>query len=102
MTHHTHQPNRTAVDRATPPKGPAVFLADRLSVDIGRPRGAWLRLYTDPSTVHCTVARACLDPNEMVVIDQVCLGPIMVDEDSTLHDLLCLVNGRLGYWQDYR
>lgn len=103
MTNRTHQPiRRLRTDRTTPPDGPGVFLADRLSVDIGRPRGAWLRLDTDPSTLRCTVARACLDPDEMVVIDQIGLGPIMVDEDSTLHDLLCLVNGRLGYWQDYR
>lgn len=81
---------------------PKVFLADRLSVDVGPPRGAWIRLSTDPSTLRCTVARSGLDPAEMVVIDQVGLGPIMVDENSTLHDLLCLVNGRIGYWQDHR
>ena len=81
---------------------PAVFLADRLSVDIGRPAGRWLRLDIDPSTLRCQIGRSGLNPSEMIVIDQTGLGPVMVDEDATISHLLALVNGRLGYWQAYR
>ncbi len=90
--------HRQPTDQSTP----MVFFADRISVDVGKPSGRWLRLDVDPSTLRCQVGRAGVDPSEMIVIDQVGLGPIMVDEDATLFDLLSLVNGRLGYWQDYR
>lgn len=81
---------------------PAVFMADRLSVDLGKPSGRWIQLNVDPTSLRCQIRRFGLDHSDMVIIDQVGLGPVMVDEDASVSDLLARVNGRLGHWQPYR
>lgn len=81
---------------------PMIFIADRLSVDIGQPKGRWLALEVGPDVLRTLVNTGGVQPPETVIIDQIGLGPIMIDEDADPFELLCNINPLLGLWQDYR
>lgn len=78
----TYLHNLTAIDR------PMVCIADRTQLDRYKPSGTWLDLSqpTEALVEACRVAG--LVPATMVIIDQVGLGPIMLDEDYGLIELL--------------
>lgn len=61
---------------AIPRDGPAIYVIDP---DSGR--GHWLWASQPWQVQHLILAEVGIDPTKVVIVDQVGLGPIMLDED---------------------
>lgn len=77
---------------AVPRDGPAVFIAARQRLDeTGEPLGLWLRLDRPAKVVACLLRALVGDqPERWSVIDQIDLGNEMVDEQTSVAELLAL------------
>lgn len=79
---------------AVPRDGPAVFVADIKGFDeSGDYVGNWIRLDRPNQEVQEEL-RAVVNgqPERFAIIDQVDMGPVMVDEDASLPELLDLAD----------
>lgn len=74
---------------APPRDGPAVLVVHRPTMDHGELVGGWLPVSDDDDQQIVNLVRVIGDssPREWVVIDQVGLGPIMVDEELNVGSL---------------
>jgi hypothetical protein len=69
------------------PRGPSVFAADSHALDNGDLYGTWIDL--DPYAPDCEaqVISAGLTPSGLVIVDQIGLGPAMIDEALAIAEL---------------
>lgn len=78
-----------------PPDTPAVFVADPTSVDLGEPIGLWLNLDWPLIILRRQIEEAGLQPESVVVIDQIHAGPVMLDEETPITMLAFLAHRRV-------
>lgn len=78
MEQHPKELNHERSYSAIPRDGPAVYV---IEADTGR--GKWLRARQPWQVQHLILTEAGIDPDRVVIVDQVGLGPVMVDEDAS-------------------